>query len=365
MRMLSDPFFSNQKILVIDQSPKTANDRTWCFWEKEAGLFEPIVYHRWQQLNFFSKNYSATMNIAPYQYKMIRGIDFYDYVREESKQHPNVEWRYEKVNTVYTEKGRAIIETTTQTITCDFLFNSILFNRLIAPPPGSREVLLLQHFKGWIIETDRPCFDACVATFMDFRVSQEQGTTFVYLMPLSATTALVEFTLFTEKLLDQNSYETALKQYIKEQLSIDSYNIIHEEFGIIPMTNKRFSLHDGNIIHMGIAGGQVKGSSGYAFRFIQKRTAEIVAAIKETGRPFSGRSFANRKFLFYDSVMLHVLQKRKMEGMDIFSLIFQKNPPARVFRFLDNETGMMDDLKIMSSVPSAIFLPEAIQELFS
>jgi lycopene beta-cyclase len=184
-------------------------------------------------------------------------------------------------------------------------------------------------------------------------------------MPLSATTALVEFTLFTEKLLDQNSYETALKKYIKEQLSIDSYNIIHEEFGIIPMTNKRFSLHDGNIIHMGIAGGQVKGSSGYAFRFIQKRTAEIVAAIKETGRPFSGRSFANRKFLFYDSVMLHVLQKRKMEGMEIFSLIFQKNPPARVFRFLDNETGMMDDLKIMSSVPSAIFLPEAIQELFS
>lgn len=365
MRMMADPFFSNKKILVIDQSPKTTNDRTWCFWEKEAGLFEPIVYHRWQQLNFFSKNYSATMNIAPYQYKMIRGIDFYEYVKEESKRHPNIEWRYEKVNAIHTEKNKAIIETANQTISCDFLFNSILFNKLNTPPSGSREVLLLQHFKGWIIETDRPCFDPGVASFMDFRVSQEQGTTFVYLMPLSATTALVEYTLFTEKLLDQNLYETALKQYIKEQLSIDTYNIIHEEFGIIPMTNKRFSSHDGNIIHMGIAGGQVKGSSGYAFRFIQKRTEGIVKALKETGKPFIRRSFFDKKFHFYDSVLLHVLQKRKMEGLDIFRLIFQKNPPARVFRFLDNETGIMDDLKIMSSVPSSIFLPEAMQELFS
>lgn len=365
MRMMSDPFFSNKKILVIDQSPKTTNDRTWCFWEKVAGLFEPIVHCQWQRLNFFSAGYTTTLDITPYQYKMIRGIDFYNYVRQESKRHPNVEWRNEKVNAISTEKNKAIVETATGRISADYIFNSILFSQLNTPSSGGRELLLLQHFKGWVIETDQPRFDPSVATFMDFRVNQDEGTTFVYLMPLSATTALVEYTLFSEKLLGQELYTEALEKYIREQLAINRYNIIHEEFGVIPMTNRRFEVREGNCINIGIAGGQVKGSSGYAFQFIQKRTAEIVTAIKKTGKPFFRSSFADKKFHFYDSVLLHVLQKRKIEGVEVFGSIFQKNPPARVLRFLDNETGIADDLKIMLSVPSAVFLPAAIQELFS
>jgi lycopene beta-cyclase len=62
---------------------------------------------------------------------------------------------------------------------------------------------LLQHFKGWVIETAKPAFDPSQAIFMDFRVSQQNGTTFIYLMPTSSTTALVEYTLFTEKVLPQ------------------------------------------------------------------------------------------------------------------------------------------------------------------
>lgn len=367
MRMMADPFFSDKKILVIDQSPKTTNDRTWCFWEKEPDIFEPIVQYRWQRLNFFSNSYSARLDIAPYQYKMIRGIDLYDHVRKETANHPNIEWLYEKVNAVKTDKDIAIVETATQTITSDYLFNSILFNKPETPPSGGRGGIysLLQHFKGWVIETGKPCFDASTATFMDFRVGQERGTSFVYLMPLTPTTALVEYTLFTETVLPQEAYETELRRYIGEQLLINDYQIVHEEFGVIPMTNQHFPQQQGNIIYLGIAGGQVKGSSGYAFRFIQKRTAAIVAALKQTGKPFVQKPVSAVKFHFYDSVLLQVLQKRKMEGAEIFRQIFQKNPPERVLRFLDNETGLADDLRIMYSVPMPVFLPAALRQLFS
>ena len=37
----------NKKILVLDKSPKIANDRTWCFWERGIGPFENIVHHQW------------------------------------------------------------------------------------------------------------------------------------------------------------------------------------------------------------------------------------------------------------------------------------------------------------------------------
>ena len=40
MRMIKSGKFADKKILLIDKEPKTKNDRTWCFWEKQDGFFE-------------------------------------------------------------------------------------------------------------------------------------------------------------------------------------------------------------------------------------------------------------------------------------------------------------------------------------
>ena len=264
--MMNEPFFSDKKILLIDSSKKNTNDRTWCFWEKEAGVFEQIVHHRWEKLDFFSQTYSATLSISPYQYKMIRGIDLYSSVQNRSAVFPNIEWRYETIKSIQNNGNAATVELENESLSCDYIFNSIQFEKPSIAGQG-----VLQHFKGWVIETPAPCFDPGKATFMDFRVSQQHGTTFIYMMPTSPTTALVEYTLFTEDLLPTDAYETALQKYIADNLGATSYNITHEEFGVIPMTKHKFPLQDGRIIYTGIAGGQVKGSSGYAFQFIQKK----------------------------------------------------------------------------------------------
>lgn len=362
--MMRNCFFKQKKILIIDQAPKTENDRTWCFWEKDAGLFEPIIHHQWQTVNFFSDVYSSTLDLSPYRYKMIRGIDLYSFVKNESAKHPNIEWRYEKIMAVTNIADKAAVQLPTETLTADYVFNSILFKELSVPASGGGAgYLLLQHFKGWVIETKEPSFDPAMATFMDFKVSQEHGTTFIYLMPTSATTALIEYTLFTEKLLPKESYNMALQEYISSSLQIRDYTITHEEFGIIPMTNLSFPLQQGRVIYTGIAGGQAKGSSGYAFQFIQKRAMQIVESLMGNVQPLLKRSWQDKKFHLYDSVLLNVLFNRKMTGDEIFGRIFQKNPPARVLRFLDNETNLQDDIQIMRSVPTGIFFPAALHEL--
>ena len=53
-RILKDPVLKSKKILVIDNTKKLTNDRTYCYWEKKDGIFESIVTHRWKSLNFFS-----------------------------------------------------------------------------------------------------------------------------------------------------------------------------------------------------------------------------------------------------------------------------------------------------------------------
>lgn len=361
MRLLQTPLLCNKQILVIDQTPKNKNDRTWCFWETEAGLFEPIVHHRWHDIQFLSQQFSNTISIAPYTYKMIHGLEFYNYVIHFAQQFSNVTFKYDTVKSIVNKDKRVEIKLENDAFTADYVFNSIIFKQ---PKVPKGKYYLLQHFKGWVINTKTPAFNTNLATFMDFTVSQQHGTTFMYVMPTSATQALVEYTLFTEELLAQTDYENALKHYIQNKLDISDYTIEHEEFGIIPMTNINFPKYEGRIINIGIAGGQAKGSSGYAFQFIQKRTAQIVASLVKNQHPFTKTTFLEKKFKLYDSVLLNVLHHKKLNGDTIFADILKKNNAKIIFRFLDNNSNLCEDLQIMNSVPTSFFLKAALQELF-
>ena len=359
MRILQEPSLQHKKILVIDKEPKTKNDRTWCFWEKEAGLFEPIVYHHWQEFSFQSTDYSSNFSIAPYTYKLIRGIDFYTYVLQIASAFPNVVFQYEQIQAITTEGEKAKLTTTQGIYYSNYLFNSILFET-----PGGK-YRLLQHFKGILIETATPVFNPAIATFMDFTVSQHAGTTFMYVLPVKDNQALIEYTLFTPEVLETAAYDTALEHYVRYHLQIEKYTVLHAEYGIIPMTDQHYKQQEARIINIGTAGGQTKASSGFTFQFIQKTTAAIVQLLKEGKVPMIKRDFSYRKFQLYDRVLLNVLCNEKMKGDALFTAIFKRNRSAAVLEFLDNESSLLADLKIMASVPLKIFLPATLQEIFT
>jgi lycopene beta-cyclase len=358
---MQNPFFSDKKILVVDNAPKQKNDRTWCFWEEAPGLFEPIVHHQWKQVHFYSHYYSSLLNLYPYHYKMIRGIDFYNYVLEEAANHTNVTFQYGNVEALGNEGNAAFVLLDGEKITADYVFNSIMFSQPVIQP-GKH--YLLQHFKGLLVETDQPAFDCNEATLMDFRVSQKHGTTFGYVLPVSASKALIEYTLFTRQLLKPEEYDEGLKEYISTYLKLPAYKILEEEFGIIPMTNHKFSKGEGRIINIGTAGGQTKASSGYTFKFIQKHSDAIVQSLLENKHPFIKKELYSKRFAFYDTTMLNVLYNDKAKGDKIFSDMFSKNTPDKILRFLDNESTLEDELNIIGSLPGMVFTKAAMQEIF-
>jgi lycopene beta-cyclase len=363
MRMMQHPFFDSAQILVIDAAQKNTNDRTWCFWEKESDIFEPIVIKKWNHVSFIAPSYTNELNLSPFTYKMIRGIDLYSHVLAKAATKNNISFCTERVLAVHSDNEGAKVVLESQTLTASKVFNSILFEPANVLAQKASDYFLWQHFKGFEIKTATPVFNDAVATLMDFTVGQEQGTTFMYVMPTSPTTALVEYTLFTPNILEEKEYDKAITDYIQKTYGSIDYEITHQEFGQIPMTNYAFVGGAGNLINIGVAGGQVKGSSGYAFHFIQEKTKTIVADVVSGKNPLRASTFAQKKFQLYDSVLLRVLQDKKLDGASIFTAIFSKNPPDRVFRFLNNESSLLDDLHIMASVPTRVFLPAAIQAL--
>jgi lycopene beta-cyclase len=360
VHMIKSGKFSEKKILLIDKDDKKRNDRTWCFWEKKTGLFDSLVYKKWNNAWFYGEDFSSLLDLSPYEYKLIKGIDFYEYSLHLIKQQSNFEIVNSIVEEIKSQEGQSWIIADGNKITATYIFSSIVFEK---PVLKEKEHYLLQHFRGWIIETEKPSFNPKQATLMDFRVSQQYGTTFVYVMPFSETQALVEYTLFTESLLDKQQYEDGLQCYIKDILKIDSYKIIEEEFGIIPMTNHSFPLVNGGIINIGTAGGQTKASSGYTFNFIQKHSARMVQNLIKRNNPFIPLPGGPGRFKFYDSVLLHILKHRQLAGDKIFTQLFKKNKPRQVLRFLDNESSLLTELKIISSLPTWPFLKAALRQL--
>ncbi len=359
-KILQTPSLQNKSILVIDKDQKKSNDRTWCFWEKNPGPFESIVYAKWNKLEFLSTDFKKKLNLESYTYKMIQGIDFYNFIINYAKKFKNVSFVQESINSIDNIDKKAVLKTTKNTYTANYIFNSTnLFN-----PEINEQNSLLQHFKGWLIKTEKPVFNAEIGRLMDFRVSQENGATFMYVLPSSSTKALIEYTLFSPSTLKQETYVEELKKYIKEVLKIEKYTIEHEEFGIIPMSLAKFEQNPKqNIINIGTSGGYTKASSGYTFQFIQKNVIDIVKNLKTGKNPVQKLSFKNKIYQWYDRTLINVLLTKKMTGKEVFTIMFTKNPAHKILAFLGNESSISEDLLIMKSFPKIPFLIAGIKSL--
>lgn len=355
--MIRSGQFNDKQILLIDREPKTKNDRTWCYWEAGEGFFEPIIHRQWPAVDFFSDTYSSTLSIAPYSYKMIRGADFYQYCLNEIGLQPQVEIIYAEAGEVCVNESATVLQLDNQEFR---LPPAVVFNSIYRP--GFSRLNVLQHFKGWVIHTEEKAFDPGRASLMDFRVHQQAGTTFAYVLPFDAHTALVEYTLFTPELLRPGQYDQELRDYIRDFLGIKDYTVKEEEFGIIPMTDEKFSVHRNGVINIGTAGGQTKASSGYTFRFIQKQSDEIVKRLVK-GESLAKLQSAPWRFRFYDNTLLHILYNKSLPGDKIFATLFKRNKAYQVLKFLDNESTLREELGIISSLPTWPFLKAAVQSV--
>lgn len=367
VRILKEPQLQNKTILIIDSDLKQSNDHTWCFWEQGIGFLEHLVYHIWEKLNFYSDKDKLQLNIAPFSYKMIRSIDFYNYAKNLTYKRSKIHWKQASIIEIGNVEDYSYVVAGGTRYTAKYVFNSLLINEDKASFKANNCYKLLQHFKGWVIETKEPLFNPLEATFMDFRVGQELGATFVYVLPTTSTRALIEYTFFNDNVLTTKEYDSLLKNYLEKycKLTSDDYTISETEIGVIPMTNHQFRSHQGNVINIGTAGGWTKATSGFTFQFIQKYTAEIVTLLIAEKPPIVEKGFNKAKFNLYDSTLLNVLINKKMEAKDIFFQLFSKQKPQTILRFLDNDTTLKEDINILMSVPTAIFLPAAIHELFS
>lgn len=354
---LNKSFLRDKQILIIDREAKDKNDHTWCFWQKEESAFEEKVFHRWKTLWFHgTDDFSALLNLGGYEYKMIRALDFYEHTHRKLSENKNITFLRSDIQIINSENEGALVVTGAgEFFAKEFVFDS--FTRKNYDNPKYQN--LWQHFAGWEIETEDEVFNPNEPTLFDFRVEQKGECRFIYILPFSANKALIELTVFSENILEKSEYEFYLKKYISEILKVKNYKIAGTENGIIPMSDEPHEQNPSSkVIRIGTAGGYVKPSTGYSFARAQRSLQNLVKKM-ELRQPVIVNQPSRWK-LYLDSVLLDVLRTDRHPAADVFTQLFKRNKTTQVLKFLDEDTELAEDLRIMQSVPLLPFVKSAI-----
>jgi lycopene beta-cyclase len=342
-------------ILIVDREAKNQNDRTWCFWGPPEAPFTQIAAHSWQKLRVVSEEFDKCFELQSERYWMVRGIDYYEFIRENLDRSPAVQFKHGSISAIEEAGDRALILLNGETVVVRWAFDST-FTPNELKIDTRRYHALLQHFKGWEIETPQDCFDPETAVLFDFRTPQHNDMRFFYVLPFSARRALVEYTVFSAQMLTPGEYETALKHYLTGVLGISAYTLQSEETGVIPMTDQPFPRRAGRrTLNIGTKGGRVKPSTGYAFARMQRDALAITRSLQNTGEPFALPKPPAR-YRLYDSILLQIVYRHGDLMKPIFVQLFKKNPIQRIFHFLDESGSIWEDAALIASLPPLPFL---------
>ncbi len=351
LAMLRKNLLNDDKLLIIEPSLKKENDKTWCFWEEEQGNWNKILTKSWNKGNVTAKNEAIDFNLNQYRYKMLNSLDFYEFAKSKIELEPNIHWLKDEVEKLdELADGQVEVTTKTSTFRSRLVFDSRITQDFFKP---NKYYNINQHFKGWFIETDQPFFNPDRFTMMDFSVKDGQSTSFTYVLPISTTKALIEFTYFTPYRVSDHIYDQFLNNYLKLK-KIPKHKILSVEQGNIPMTDFPFDQYSTtSIIKIGTAGGWVKASTGYAFKNCERQAEHIVRQLLN-GQKLTTNS--PTKYNHYDKLFLDVLSNQNSFGETLFYKMYKHNKIETIFRFLDEKSTFIEDLSIVSNLTSTPFI---------
>ncbi len=357
---LKDEYFKDYSFLIIDKEKSKKEDNYFSYWEIGDGKWDSILKNKWSKGDFFSKKGKVEMDFSDYSYKTLSSSKFKEYVKKKIKKKKKFKLSKDTILKIKEEKNNIVVVGNKKNYNAKHVFDSRLspiLNKKI-----KKHTYLKQHFLGWVVKTSEKIFNKRSFVFMDYRIRDKNSTAFTYVLPFKKNEALIEHTYFSKNVQNHDVYEEYIKDYLNKYYGKSTYKLVKSEFGVIPMTTYPFhSDSTKNITKIGTAGGWVKPSTGYSFKNCEKYSEKILDNIKN-GKEF--KISPKKRYLFLDKILLGVLSNYNYHGETIFHRMIKRNKTKNVLRFLDEESTLLEMIKIIISMRSIYFVKVFIKSLY-
>jgi lycopene beta-cyclase len=325
----ADELAGHRLTLVRPQGAPQETDHIWGFWDgPNLAAASRLARKRWHSWSIVTGRGKAVLRSQERPYTALHRLDWTAHCRAAASR-----------------AGVATLDGDEAATATDLVFDS--------RPPPVPDGMMLQHFLGLEVRSRRAIFDPDTAILMDFRVDQSHGMHFIYLLPFSATEALVESTLFTPSVCPESYYRGEIAAYLEAHFGLDEFETLRTERGVIPLGI--LPRRDPSIPGIGGNGGAIRPSSGYAFPFIQKQIDRAIAAASE-GRELGFAVPHRRVDLWMDAVLLTVLRHWPERAPELFLRMGRALDGDEFARFLSGEADWPLRLKVIMAMPKAPFL---------
>jgi len=354
--LLKNKLLENNSLCIVENDTNKTNDRTWCYWSEEPISPLDINSKTWDFiLNTKFPNHSE--KLLPYKYYHVRSNDFYLRIKQELSSCKNVSWKFDEVTEVNELADSVQIKTKEDSWNSERAFLSTSLTKKELDSKSKNDLWIFQSFYGWRVKTSSPIFNDKQMSMMNFNVYQGNNTQFIYELPFSKTEALVEMTRFGVEIISKNEAEIELQKWMNSKNV--NFEILEFEFGIIPMTTafdkqpKHFAESQ-RIIYIGTPAGAIKPTSGYGFKRMQQYGHDLSVALKNKNKLPSMRR--KSRFRLYDILLLQILIAKPEKGKLIFEELFKHQPIKQILKFLDEDTNLLEEIRIFSKLPINLFL---------
>ena len=252
------------RVDIIESSDKIAGDHTWSFnltdvAENLRDWIEPFIAYRWDSYDVKFPKRKRTLDI-PYRTgnsETLRACvqPHIDSGRLRVRLNTSVE-KLEPDHVVLKEGEK---------LSAKCVLDARGFE------PNEDVFLGYQKFVGHVIKTQKP-HGVERPIIMDATVEQLGGYRFVYCLPYSDTELLVEDTYYTDgPELRSQEVDARIKDYIRDQLGVDAYEVIRREKGVLPITLAVDETHGTDVsmekteaVRLGLTGGYYHAVTGYS-----------------------------------------------------------------------------------------------------
>ncbi|HEU4421500.1 MAG TPA: lycopene cyclase family protein [Pilimelia sp.] len=341
----------DRSVLLIDDpaAPATA---AWASWTSGPGLLDAAASPGFRQVRVYAAGTSRVLPLGRYRYQTVRRPDLRQVVMDLMAGCPGFAVRSGRVDRVRDGPDAAEVVVDGQPVRARWVFDSVS-----AAPPGPVADAHLA-FTGWEVRCAGPVFDPDTPTLFDFRTPRVVGARFGYVLPEDPHRALVELTEFVPRRARPSppaERRAALAAYLGDVLGAGDYDVLRTESAVLPLQVTPRPRRRGRVLAIGARGGLVKASTGYAYQRVQRDSEAIAASLARHGHPFD-LPRPRRRHRLLDAVLLAVLDRDPAELERAFARLFFANPAERVLRFLDEDTGVRDELRLIRSLPAAPYL---------
>ena len=346
------------KTLILEQRARYENDRTWCFWGDENTPFASLARHRWRAVSVANSDKSVRVECGISPYRMLASEHFYNAATAALSKTSRIQLQMDSqlLSEPRFQDGLWHVETSNGALS-----SAMVVDTRPAAPVASDAALMWQSFAGQEIECLLPVFEPDCVELMSFSTASPDRVAFTYVLPISSTRALVEFTVFAVRPQSAQSLSAGLAAAIEQRVKGAAFAVLRSEQGVLPMglapAISALAEHDkpSTYVRVGLFAGAARPATGYAFQRIQRWAAHCAARIAD-GRPPVEHAKDPWLLARMDRMFLNVLKRQPQLAPQMFVDLFGRAESQRVIRFLSDEARHADYAAIVLAMPFGPFL---------